>query len=331
MVTIREVAKEAGVSLSTVSRVLNDTAKVDENTKQKVQAAIAALGYRPNLLAKALKEGKTKTIAFVIPNIENRIYPSLAIAVETEARKQGYFVLFCNTQEDSAREQDYIEKLKGTLVDGFLFSTGLTDGKSQTILALQEEGFPAVCLMRSVDTVCSVVSDNYGGGHLGASYLLDQGFTRIAALHGRLDMALYQERIAGYTDALAERGLVPETQLIWATDTTKPNFAFARVTEKLKKGNIPEAIFAMSDPLASEAILAIEQFGLRVPDDISVLGFDNMLFSDHYDLSTMEQPFHEMAKVATQYLISMIEKKETPGGKVFPVKLIHRGSVKERG
>ena len=147
MVTLRDVANRAGVSVSTVSRALNGKSVVDEKTRDWVVQCAKELHYQPNVIAKGLKEGKTKTIAFLIPNIENQIYPSLAIAVETEARRHGYFVVFCNTQEDQEREREYVRNLQNRFVDGFLFSTALGGEESRTILELRREGCPTVCLL----------------------------------------------------------------------------------------------------------------------------------------------------------------------------------------
>lgn len=332
MVTIRDVAKAADVSLSTVSRVLNNSAKVDEPAKSRVLEAVSQLGYRPNVLAKALKEGKTNTIAFVIPNMENMIYPTLAIAVEEEARAHGYFVLFANTREDFQREAEYISRLKGSSVDGFLFSTGFAGKESREILALEEAHFPTVCLMREVEGVSSVVSENYQGAYLGTKYLLEQGHREIAVLHGRLNVALYKQRLAGHLDALKDAGIPIRESYIWSAVDGNSQRAAPCVLAQLEAGNIPQAIFALSDPLAIETIVAAGRFGLQVPKDISILGFDNMVSADHYDLTTIEQPLHKMAQAATRKLIAMIQKKNAVESttQVFPTQLIVRGSVREQ-
>ncbi|MFV0497421.1 MAG: LacI family DNA-binding transcriptional regulator [Candidatus Fimivivens sp.] len=332
MATIRDVARVAGVSPSTVSRVLNDNVPVEIETRNKVLDSIQKLNYRPNMLAKALKEGKTKTIAFVIPNIENIIYPSLAIAVEVEARAHGYFVLFCDTQENQDREEEYVNRLKKNSVDGFLFATGLADRQSRTILKLNQENYPVVCLMRETgDARDAIVSDNEYGGYLGTSYLIEKGHRNIGVITGRSNIVLYKQRSAGYIKALQEHGISVNPDLIWQGVENGIEHAQTCVTQQLQAGNIPEAIFAQSDPLAFDAMIAISQFGLRVPDDISVLGFDNALYAKNYKLTTVEQPLHEMAKEATRRLIAIIEKRESMHRppKIFSVRICERGSVKD--
>lgn len=333
MATIKDVARLAGVSTSTVSRTLSGKIPVDEKTRENVLRCIKELKYQPNALAKGLKEGKTNTIAFLIPNIENQIYPSLAIAVETEARKHGYFVVFCNTQEDQAREQDYVEKLKNRFVDGFLFSTALRGEESGTILELQKQDYPCVCLMRSrADEPNSFVSDNELGSYLGTAFLIDNGFTRIATVTGRSKILLYNQRLAGYRRALREHGLPEDEDLILYGVEGNTEKAYRCVLECLTGKQAPQAIFAQSDPLAFDALRAAAAAGLRVPEDISVLGYDNVPFAASFTpaLTTVEQPLYEMGRAATEQLIAMIEGRlpMENQARLFPPRVIVRDSVK---
>ena len=336
MTTIKDVARMAGVSTSTVSRALSGKIPLSEATKENVLQCIKALNYQPNALAKGLKEGKSKTIAFVIPNIENLIYPTLAIAVETEARKNGYFVLFCNTQEDQAREQDYVDKLKNHFVDGFIFSTALAGTESNTILELKKEGYPTVCLMRATnDQTDTIISDNEYGAYSGVSFLIKNGFRNIATITGRSSILLYNERLSGYKRALQEFDIPLDQSLIWSGVEGETEKAFHCVLDNLQAGIIPDAIFAQSDPMAFDAMKAIAAAGLKVPDDISVLGFDNVPFASNYipALTTVEQPLYDMGIEATQRLIDIIEQREEQASdlRVFPPKLIVRDSVKLKG
>ncbi|WP_295582445.1 LacI family DNA-binding transcriptional regulator [uncultured Oscillibacter sp.] len=332
MVTLKDVAQRAGVSASTVSRVLNGKDLVEEKTRARVLRIAEEMEYRPNVMAKGLKEGRTRTIAFLIPNIENQIYPSLAIAVETEARRQGYFVVFCNTQEDQEREREYIRNLKNRFVDGFLFSTALSGGESRTLLELREEGYPAVCLMRAApDGTDAFVSDNERGAYLGTGYLLEQGFTRIATVTGRAQLELHRQRLRGYERALRDHGLPVEEDLVWTGVEDQAERAYRCVLEKVEAGCVPQAVFAQSDPLAFDTMRALARAGLRVPEDVSVLGYDNVPFAACYSpaLTTVEQPLYEMGRDATRHLIAVIEGR-TPAGrpeKRYPPRLVLRDSV----
>lgn len=333
IVTLKDVARRAGVSVSTVSRALNDKKLVEEKTRAMVLRCAEELDYHPNVIAKGLKEGKTKTIAFLIPNIENQIYPSLAIAVETEARKHGYFVLFCNTQDDQRREREYVENMKNRFVDGFLFATAMSGGESRTIYKLWEQNCPAVCLMRATpEGTNAFVSDNERGAYLGTSFLIENGFTKIATITGRSRLELYRQRLQGYERALLDHGLPVDPEMIWVGVEDQAEKAFHCTQEKLRQGCVPQAIFAQSDPLAFDAMRALAAEGLRVPEDVSVLGYDNVPFAACYSpaLTTVEQPLYEMGQVATRRLISMIEGRfpiQNPP-QYFAPQIILRNSVK---
>lgn len=331
MLTIRDVARLANVSISTVSRVMNNTVPVEEETRKRVMDAVKKTGYKANTIAKALKSRRTNTIAFVIPNLENMIYPTLATAVENEAQKYGYFVIFCNTQEDYEKAKGYTEKLKRDVVDGFLFSTGMAGDESKEIQDLREEEIPVVCLMRETgDPRDSVVSANMEGGYLATKYLLDRGFREIAVVNGRQNMALYEQRFAGYKKALDEFKLAFDPSLsLQGVHNGQENGSDCIMSYYHQHGRMPEAIFALSDPLAFDVMITLHRLGYSVPGDVSVIGFDNVPFAENYYLTTVEQKLYEMARAATRQLIAIIEKREPPNQpqQVFPVKVVERQSV----
>ncbi len=335
MATIKDVARMAGVSTSTVSRTLSGKIRVDEQTREKVLRCVSKLKYQPNALAQGLKDGRTRTIAFFIPNIENLIYPSLAIAVETAARQRGYFVMFCNTQDDRARERDYVEKLKNRFVDGFLFSTAMVGEAHPLIRELRDQDYPTVCLMRSTeDETDSFISANEEGAWMATRYLVDQGFSRIATITGRPQVLLYTHRMRGYERAMRESGLPVDKALIWHGIADNKELAYACALEQVKAGNVPEAVFAQSDPLALHAMQAFLACGLRIPEDISVIGYDNAPHGEQFNpaLTTIDQPLHEMGRAAAMRLIDIIEGLVPAGSpaRIFPPRLILRDSVKRK-
>lgn len=332
MATMKDVAIYAGVSVSTVSRALNNSAPVDRETKEKIEQAIYKLGYRPNMMAKALKEGKTKTIAFMIPNIENPIFPVLSMEAEEQARKRGYYVLMCHTRENLDREEEYVYKLLPQ-VDGFLFSTGLIGDLSKSIQKLRMDQVPVVCLMReSDDTNDTFISDAVQGGYIATKYLIQKGHKRIVTLSGRKELALYKYRLEGYKKALEEAGLPYSDNMVWNCVENGVERAQKVVTKKIQEGFMPQAIFAESDPLAFDAIIALNRKGYQVPRDISIVGFDNVPMAENYGLTTVEHPLEEMARDAVNHLIDLIEtnnRKRMPLS-IYPVKLVERNSVIEK-
>lgn len=330
MATIKDVAKLANVSPCTVSRVLRNKASVKEETRQRVLRSIKQLNYSPNLSARALKEGKTNTIACFIPHIQNLIYPILAIAIQSEAWNHGYSVLFCNTEESQQIEKDYVEKLKGNAVDGFMFATSLVGKKSKTILKLKSEGYPVVSIIReNDDTTNTFVSDNEHGGYLVAKYIAKKGYKNIATIYGSSKLSPYVLRTKGFFKGLDDVGLSIDPKMIWQCDCSKKSAVQHLLTQKLQDGYRPDIIFAQSDPIAIDAQIAITSFGLNVPDDIAIIGFDNVGYSENFNLTTVGQPFIQIATDATAHLIDIIEKRAptVQPKKVYPVQIYERGST----
>ncbi|MFU0799382.1 MAG: LacI family transcriptional regulator [Xylanivirga thermophila] len=332
MSTIKDVAKMAGVSASTVSRALSGKVPVDEATKQKVFAAVKALNYEPNPLAKSLKEGKTNTIGLIMPNIRNPVFPAVARGVEDIAREHGYTVVLCNTDEQLNVEIDYIEKLKKRWVDGFIFATA---GKADDhILDLKDQGIPVVLLIRNIeDEIDAVVVDNFSAAYKATKYLIGLGHKDIAIVNGDSSLKLYKDRFKGYKHAMEEAGISIDDKFI-LQDIESTSQAYETVSNLLKSKNMPTAVFATSDPKAYGVIRAILDFGLDVPGDISVMGFDDLELSAFINppLTTMAQPWYQMGARAMERLIEVMEGKEKiqPKVDVMDVKLVARKSTGEK-
>ncbi|HHW01762.1 MAG TPA: LacI family transcriptional regulator [Thermoanaerobacterales bacterium] len=330
MVTIKEVAERAGVSTSTVSRALSGKIPVNDETKQKVLQAVKELNYQPNVLAQGLKDGKSRTLGLIIPNVRNLVFPAAIRGIEDTAKKHGYTVVLCNTDEDVETEKFYIDNLRRRLIDGFIFSTARPG--HEHLLELKREGFPVVFLIRQMgEDVDAITVDNYNGAYDATKYMLSRGLKNIAFINGHMDIFLYQQRFEGYKKALKEAGIPFKEELVvhgiygWED-------GYKAMTDLLKKGYEIDGVFATSDPKAIGVIRAIKDFGLKVPDDISVIGFDNSDMAPLLDppLTTVSQPFYEMGVKACERLIKIIEAKRKPKAKVevMPCELIIRNSVK---
>lgn len=330
MATIKEVAKRAGVSPSTVSRVLTGNVPVSDAARDRVLSAVRELNYQPNVLAQGLKGGRIKTIGLLVPNVRNLVFPAAIRGIEDMANKHGYTVVLCNTDENPAKERFYIDNLRRRLIDGFIFSTARPG--NDLILRLQEEGFPVVCLIRQHPDVTAdaVVLDNYGGAYAAVRYMLGRGLRQIALINGSLDILLYRQRFEGYQSALAEAGQSLPPEYI-VHDISGWEDAWQAMTTMLQSGVRPDAVFATSDPKAVGVIRAVKDAGLRVPEDISVMGFDNFDLAAHLDppLTTVAQPFYDMGAKACERLIKIIEAKRRPQPrvKVLPAQLVIRKSV----
>lgn len=307
MTNIKTVAEHAGVSISTVSRVLSDKEfYIKEETREKVLAAVNELGYSPNVLAKGLKGGLSNNIALLIPNIENEMFPPIIKGVEDFVRRKGYNVILCNIDEDVEIEKYYINKLKQNLVDGFIVCSMLKN--SDHIRQLHNEDCPVVIVSRYYgDNINAVIIDNYQAAYDATNYLIRTGNKRIGIILGHTELSIYGQRLEGYKDAIKNAGIEYDEQLV-IYETSGDNGLYQAITELLRKGVKIDALFATSDPKAIVTMKAIIDFGLKIPEDISVLGFDNIKISTLLNppLSTVSQPFYEMGKLAAKKIINMI-------------------------
>ena len=332
MVNIKEVAAAAGVSASSVSRVLTGNIPVSDITKTRVLAAVEKLNYQPNACAQGLKGGRLHTIGLVIPNIRNLVFPAAIRGIEDTAGKHGYTVVLCNTDEDEDKERLYIDNLRRRLIDGFIFSTARPG--HEYLLDLPGEGVPVVFLIRQLGkTVDTVVLHNEDGAYQATRYMLSRGLKKIALINGGLDLPLYKDRYNGYLRALKEAGVAePERMVIHGASGWEDGYLVMK--DLLQHGCRPDGVLATSDPKAMGVIRAIHDAGLQVPDDISVMGFDNLDFSSMTDppLTTVAQPFYEMGVRACQRLIHLIEKGRNTNSRakidVLPAELVIRKSVR---
>jgi LacI family repressor for deo operon, udp, cdd, tsx, nupC, and nupG len=308
--TIYDVARLAGVSTSTVSRMLNGKGQFAPVTRLAVDQAVERLHYRPNTIARSLRTKSTQTIAFLLPDIPDPFFVSLISGIQRYAQERDYAILLCVTQGDAEREEQYLsllhaKQVDGVLVDGLVLPPG-------RIARFVEDGFPMVCLDRDVDSpsVPLVQVDNRLGGRRATEHLLSLGHRRIAHLSGAEPERLRhsQERLAGYQEALSHASLAVDPRLVVAGDFTEEGGH--RATRALLASGAPfSAIFAANDLSAIGAIRAIFESGRSVPEDVSVVGFDDIHISAFVrpQLTTMQQPAAEIARRATEILISMIQ------------------------
>ncbi len=332
MATIRDVAKRAGVSISTVSRTVNGGVFVEESTRSKVLDAIDALNYQPNYLAKGLKVGKTNAICLLIPSIRNYSINILARGVEDASRRNGFTLILCNTDEDKDIEQIYIEKMLSNWVDGIVYCTATKH--SDVLEFLDKSNYPVVLALREYtdrfDTFCV---DNFKGGYIATQYLIEKGYKRIGILSGRLDLDLYADRLKGYQKALSDHGIpYREDFVISAKECEKVNIRFKPKINALMQGEEkPDSFFATGDLIAINAINELRKIGLSVPNDIPIIGFDDIDISPmtYPALTTVSQPLYEIGLRATERLIKRIrnEEKIEPETVRFDPQIIQRDSA----
>lgn len=306
---MKMVAELAGVSISTVSRVLSDGEHyVKESTRKKVMDAVEELRYAPGVVARRAKGGRANNIGFFIPSIENEMFPPMIRGAEDFLRKKGYNVILCNIDDDLEVEKYYVNKLRDNYVDGFIVCSMLAG--SDSIRQLHEEGFPVVLVSRYYgEKMHSVIIDNHQAAYDATNYLTRTGHKHIAIVLGRGDLNIYGQRFEGYKDALKNAGIEFDEQLV-IHENSGDNGLYQGVTELLKSNTKIDAIFATNDHKAIITMKAVNDLGLKMPDDISVLGFDNIKISTMLNpaLSTVSQPFYEMGKLAAKKVFNLINE-----------------------
>jgi LacI family transcriptional regulator len=334
MSTINDVAAMAGVSAMTVSRVVNNSGYTSKPTRARVERAIAELGYVPNALARQLRSRNTKTLALVLSDISNPFFTTIARGVEDTASAHGFAVMFCNTDESEEEEARYLRLLIERQIDGVLL---VPAGNSRRSLAtLRGKNTPAVVIDRRVSSrrVDTVRSDSEAGAYGLTRHLVQLGHHRIAVLSGRRTVSTSVDRVAGCRRALEEVGLELDPRL-----TVYGDFNFGdrnqadghRMAEQvLAVSPRPTAIFAANNFIASGAIRAIREAGLLVPDDISVVAFDDPPAEWVLEpfLTVTGQPAYEIGQRAAELLLARLSGERTVDGEdvVLPTDLIVRRS-----
>jgi LacI family transcriptional regulator len=303
--TIYDVARLAGVSTATVSRALNATGKIAPGTREAIDAAVEQLGYQPSAAARSLVTKSTQTIALLLPDITNPFYAELVSGIQERALESGHTMLLCTTEGDPEREEQYLTLLRAKQVDG-----ALVDGlvlPPDRITHFVRDGLPIVCLDRDIDStsVPLVQVDNQLGAHLATDHLLELGHIRIAHVEGAPELGISHERVAGYLGAYHDLGLEPDAQLRAVGAFTEEGGYEA--TRQLLDRSEFTAVFAANDLSALGVIHALVESGRRVPEDVSVVGFDDLRLSRFTTppLTTVRQPAREIARRATQLLLDL--------------------------
>jgi LacI family transcriptional regulator len=308
MPTIKDVARVAGVSITTVSHVLNDTRFVSDELRVRVLAAMEELDYRPNILARSLRRGETKTIGLVVPDNSNPFFAEMARMVEDLGFAAGYSVILCNSDENLAKEAAYIEVLIAKQVDGVVF---IASGSTQEhLFELNQQDIPYVVVDREVDGSLAdvILVDNELGGYLATRHLIELGHRRIACIAGRSQLTPSADRVGGYRRALREYLIPEEEELIVPGDFRAEGGEMA-LERMLAVNPPPSAAFACNDMMAIGVLRAARNAGLRVPGDLSVVGFDDIPFAAVVSpaLTTVAQPVSGLAQHSVRLLLARMQ------------------------
>jgi LacI family transcriptional regulator len=329
MATIRDVAKQAGVAPITVSRVVNNSGYVSAKTRARVEAAIAELGYVPNVLARSLRSRRTNTLALILTDISNPFWTTVARGVEDAASAAGFNVIFCNTDESEVKQEKYLRVVMQKQVDGVLLVPAR--GTDEPIRLIQSQNTPVVVLDRRIPNapVDTVRSDSEGGAYQLTNLLLSLGHRRIAVLSGPQGVSTADERVAGYQRALTEAGLDVDPAMIYHGEFSLGS-GYSMAQQVLEAAPRPTALFAGNNFIAFGALRALRDAGLRAPEDMALVGFDDLpadLVVDPF-LTVAAQPAYEMGRQATELLLAHLSA-EAPAKYqeiVLPTEIIVRRS-----
>lgn len=337
MVTIYDIAKQAGVSAMTVSRVINNTGRISEATRIRVKQVMEEMNYVPNTVARSLVLQQTKILSLLITDITNPFYTTLARGAEDAAMRLGYRLLFGNSDENLTKEKEYVDMILSTRVDGVLFAPA-GDESLDHLHMLDRHRIPYVLLDREVPGLeCdSVVGDSKDGARRLVTHLIEQGHRRIALLGGSLNVSTARQRLVGYEEALKHSGLPVDPVLIIEAGYTldQDNSAASAVDLLLQLADPPTAIFAANNFIALGAIRALRNRGLEVPRDMSLVCYDDLSAASVIDpfLTVAAQPAYEFGYKGIELLIDLINDTETkePTTITLPSELILRNSVQKR-
>lgn len=311
MSTIRDVAKLAGVSVSTVSRVINQSGYVNKETEEKVREAIEKLDYKPNTVARGLVNKKTKTIALIIPDITNPFFPKLARAIEDTVNELGYSVILGNTDGSSRKRDEYIHIMKNRYVDGMIFASHpLLEYDMED---LKQIGMPYVIVggvKNSYNEFLNIGTDNFNGAVMAVEHLLEIGCKHIAHISGPKDKQISYDRYLGYKQTLEKRGMFNSDYIMQGYYDIDSGQKIAKLL--LESYPQIDGIFAANDLMALGALNTLINMKKRVPQDVALIGFDDIPLIGYTvpSISTIAQPVDQIGRVAVQRLIGLIENKK---------------------
>jgi len=327
--TIHDVAKRAGVSPVTVSRVINNTGNVSTATREKVELAIEELGYVPSVMARSLRSKRTRTLALIVPDITNPFWTTVARGVEDTAQSRDYSVFLYNTDENPVKQQRCLDTVVAQRVDGVIIAP--YDSNAQNLAQLRKRNIPTVIIDRRIEgwDVDSVCGDSLSGAKALVEHLIRLGHKRIAVLSGPANTSTTEDRIAGYCMALAEAGIPTDSRLIKRGEYRMTS-GEELTHQVLDEGLNPTAIFAANNALAMGVIQALGKRGLLIPQDIALVCFDDLPDVSRFFpfLTVVVQPVYDMGVNAAQLLLSRLDSEGSlqPRHIVLPTRLIIRHS-----
>jgi DNA-binding LacI/PurR family transcriptional regulator len=309
-VGLKDVARAAGVSAATVSRVLAGSALVSEETRARVQQAVSALGYKPNRVAQRLRSttGHASLIGLIVPDIQNPFFAEMVRGVERVAERQGYMVFIGNSDEDAVRERRLLDLMRAESVAGIILPA--SSDIAQAVTELAAGGLPIVCVDRRVPRVAldTVIADNVHGARMAVDHLLRIGHRRVGYVGGRPELSTSRERLQGYQQALEEHGVPFDASLVREGDSRQAG-GRQMTADLLRLPQPPTALLVGNNLMTLGALETIHLMGLRIPDDVAIVGYDDIpwALAFHPPLTAVRQPADEIGQRAAELLLQRID------------------------
>lgn len=329
MATIYEVSKLAGVSLATVSRVINNNARVSDKTRQKVESAMNELGYRPNSIAQSLASNRTNSVGILVSELHGSFFGQMMAGIESELRMAGKHVVITTGHNEKEREKEGIEFLKSRNCDALIVHVeGLSD---EEIIQLDQNETPIFFMSRYIEGVQEncISLNNELGGFLATKAMIEHGHRKIAYIAGPQLKHDAQERLAGHKRALKEYDLAFDEELYFEGDFTETGGKYG-LKKFLKQNKTFTALVCANDEMASGAMTYAREHGYILPEQLSIIGFDNIIFSKHIypKLTTIDNPVNEMGQMAAKLVLKNVyQQKDIDIQHFFEPSLIARDSI----
>ena len=329
--TIVDIAKKLGISASTVSRALSDHPDIKKETKEHVRKIAKELQYSPNPIAQSLKSNRTTTIGVIVPEIKHDFFSSAISGIEDVAYRSGYTIIVCQSNESYEREVVNANALMHHRVAGVIVSISQNTKSGGHFQDLLRRRIPIVFFDRVCEDVVAdkVVIDDYKSAFDAVSYLVGKGYKTIAHFAGPKELGICKRRLNGYVDSIKQLPLLTPNDWVRYGGLHEQD-GYTSMDYLIKEKNIPDAIFAVNDPVAIGAFQKIKEAGLKIPDDIAIMGFSNNKIASLVEpqLTTIDQPSFEMGRKSAEILVKIIEDKIVePKTWVLDTKLIIRGST----
>ncbi|RJV33112.1 LacI family DNA-binding transcriptional regulator [Bacteroides sp. AF25-38AC] len=312
-VTIKDIAKELKISTSTVSRALSDKWDVNPETRKAILDLAQKLNYRPNPMSLSLKQQHSMTVGVIVPEFINSFFPEVIMGIQSILNKVGYNILICQSNESYEKELANLKMLEEKMVDGIIVSITKETKNMEFFSTMLEKKFPIVFFNRICENLnaSSIIIDDYKWAFNAVEHLIKQGCKRIIHLSGPENLLLSQQRMNGYLDALKKYGLSYTDNLIIPTGVMMECGVMAAY-QILDMKKLPDAIFAINDPVAIGAMKTLQKHGIKIPEDIAVVGFteSRMAMIIEPNLTSVEQPTFEMGKLAAELLLEQLKNNQ---------------------